>query len=106
MERLLLAEGLEVTVVADGSKFFQSRSPDNQDLILLDVDTAGLDLRAFVAQLRKKSLRTPLIVISAGQQSRLGESPIDLARGSGAVGYFSKPVDGHALVDAIRFTCG
>lgn len=104
LERLLVAEGMEVSVVADGVDFVRKDCPGDDDVIVLDIDSSDLDAEELAGRLRAKHLRTPVIVLSDRLQSDAGKASFDLARRAGAVGFFSKPIDGYALADAIRFS--
>ena len=103
LKRFLAAEGFNVAIVADAMVFAQNSPAVEGDLVLLDPATSGVDAKTLLSGLQAKGLQMPVIVISSSHEMSGGQRPVDLARGAGAVGFFSKPIDGHALVDAIRF---
>ena len=65
----------------------------------MDVRMPGLSIEELVIELDKREIQLPIIIISAddSDDTRL------IARKVGAVGFFRKPVDGTALLDAIKW---
>lgn len=103
LKRILVAEGFDVAVVHDAKEFVHAAPAQDGDVVVFDSDTAELDPSTLLNGLHAKGLHTPVIVLSSGAKLKDRHSPLASARVAGAVGFFSKPVDGHALVDAIRF---
>jgi two-component system response regulator TtrR len=99
LTRLLNAEGFNVRTFASGQAFIDSVNPKSADFVVLDSQTedlTGAEVQEILAQ-RGNPAQT--IMISAKEVPNARAR----ARRSGAIAYFSKPVDGFALIDCIRF---
>ncbi|MCZ6711037.1 MAG: response regulator [Gammaproteobacteria bacterium] len=99
LTRLLSADGFTVLAFASGQEFLDSTNPQSTDFVVLDSQTedlTGAEVQEILAQ-RGDPAQT--IMISAKEIPNAHEQ----ARRRGAIAYFSKPVDGFALIDCIRF---
>jgi FixJ family two-component response regulator len=67
----------------------------------MDLRMPGLSVEDLVSELNNRGMNIPIIIISADDN----EKSRQLARKLGAGGFFSKPVDGTALLDAIKWAC-
>jgi FixJ family two-component response regulator len=67
--------------------------------VVADVDLGGSDSLGLPGRLSARGIQIPVIFLTAWDSSELRER----ARRAGGVGCFRKPVDDHALVDAIRW---
>ena len=65
LERTLVAEGFEVTAVADGPAALVEAERAAPDVIVLDVAMPGLDGLAVARRLRAKGLPTPILMLTA-----------------------------------------
>jgi two-component system response regulator MprA len=65
LERTLTAEGLDVTVAADGGAALVAAEQVAPDMIVLDVSMPGLDGLAVCRRLRAKGLSTPILMLTA-----------------------------------------
>jgi len=98
VERGLSAEGYAVTIADDGLKGEAEAVSGEFDLILLDVLLPGKNGFEVLAEIRKRAIATPVIMLTA-----LGETE-DKVRGleSGAIDYVSKPFSFEELLARIR----
>ena len=100
LERLLRSAGYEVTAFESFSDFVAAPVPEGPACLVLDATMPGS------AQDRVRHLRAgprlPVIFVTASDETSVKE----MAREVGAVGFFHKPVDGPALLDAIAWALG
>jgi FixJ family two-component response regulator len=99
LSRLMRATGFEAHTFGDVDQFLALSRYCERACIVADVrlpGTLGLELPAL---LDRRGLRLPVIFVTAqdGQENRA------IARKLGAAGYFRKPVDDQALLDAIEW---
>ena len=69
--------------------------------LVMDIRMPGLSVEELALELGKRGIHLPIIIISADDN----EETRQIARRVGAAGYFRKPVDGTALLDAIQWAC-
>lgn len=74
------------------------RRLEDIDLVLLDLKLPDVDGFQGLLQLRKEAPKIPILVLSALEDSRLGE----LARSYGALGYVTKKSSAAEIVAAVR----
>lgn len=93
-------EGYAVDVEHDGEAGYgtASASPDDYDLILLDVMMPGLDGNQVAAKLREDGNHTPILMLTA----RDGERDIVKSLDTGADDYLAKPFSFDVLLARIR----
>ena len=99
LQRLIRSAGLEAAVFGSVAEFLAGDPPVPQACIVADVrmpGPSGLDLPALLA---RRGWRFPVIFVTAYDTAEARR----LAREAGAVGYFRKPVDDQALLDAIQW---
>jgi FixJ family two-component response regulator len=100
--RLCRSAGLEASGFGSVDDFLAAEIPPGDACVVADIrmpGTVGTRLPALLAE-RHRTL--PVIFITAYDTPESREQ----ARNAGALGYFRKPVDGQALLDAISFaTC-
>jgi DNA-binding response OmpR family regulator len=96
-------EGLEqesyaVDVAYDGEDGYNSAREDDYDLILLDVMLPGMDGYEICRRLRADGKHTPILMLTAKDQSR------DIVRGldTGADDYLAKPFSFEVLLARVR----
>jgi FixJ family two-component response regulator len=99
LSRLLRAAGLQVQSFESCSSLLQNENLSSSRCLVMDVRMPGLSIEELIIELDKRGVNLPIIIISAddNDNTRL------LARKIGAVGFFRKPVDGTALLDAIKW---
>ena len=99
MERLMRSAGLQVGLFESVATFLDKADLRRHACIVADVrmpGQSGLELPALLAH---RGCHLPVIVVTAHDT----EETRRLAREAGAVGYFRKPVDDQALLDAIHW---
>ncbi len=99
LANLVKEEGFATTAFFSGRDFLSSADPESSDVIVLDLETAELAGVEFKEALLRRHNASPMIATS----TRGYPEALKLAKQLGAIGYFSKPVDGLALMDLIRF---
>lgn len=97
--RVFRAAGLHAVAFASPEDFFQGDYETKNSCLVVDATmpgTSGLDM---LARLSVECAAIPVIIVSAIDDPEIRKSAID----AGAIGYFRKPVDSEALLDAIRW---
>ncbi len=99
LSRLLKAAGFSARAFASGEEFLDYERPTENDCMIVDVHMPGMSGLELQQALLDDDLRVPVIVITGRQDpgARIA------ARRAGAVGFFHKPFDDQALIDAIEF---
>ena len=98
LARLLRAAGYPVREFASANEFLDALEPDVSGCVLvLDARMPGLSGEELQAELEARDVDLPIIVVTADDEpeTRLAAQKMK------AVGFFRKPVDGTALLDAI-----
>jgi FixJ family two-component response regulator len=102
LERVIRSANLNAVGFSSAEDFFQSDSKTTDSCLVVDMNmpgSSGLDL---LSRLRKERIGIPVIVVSARDDPKTRLDVED----AGAVGYFRKPVDSEALLDAITWALG
>ena len=99
LARLFQASGHEVSVFDSADELLGSVGTDLYGCIILDSRLPGLSGAEMVSRLRKDGCHIPVIVISGDDD----QATRRIAKKMGAVGFFRKPVDGIALLDAVNW---
>jgi FixJ family two-component response regulator len=94
--RLLRTAGHDVLEFGSASELLDSVHPGTSGCLVLDADRPGRSGGQLVAELEARQTDMPIIVISAVDEP-------EIRRRVNAVGFFRKPVDGTALLDAIAW---
>ncbi len=94
----LMDEGYAVDVEYDGEAGYLTASADEYDLILLDVMLPKLDGVAVCKKLRKEDNHTPIILLTAKNQTNDVVNGLD----SGADDYIAKPFSFEVLLARVR----
>ena len=99
LTRLLLTAGYQVHAYASSAELLKSPISDKNACLILDARIPGLSGDALQAELAANGLKLPVIFVTADddKQSRMK------ARALEAAGFFRKPVDGSALLDAVAW---
>jgi FixJ family two-component response regulator len=95
--RLLRSENLECETFSSPEEFLNISRQDKNSCIIADIRMPGSTGFDLAETLNSSGIRTPLIVVSASDDSQVREYAHEL----GAVAFFRKPVDDQALLDAI-----
>jgi FixJ family two-component response regulator len=99
LARLLRTAGWEVRGYASATEFLDTLDSETCECLVLDVRMPGLSGEVLHEELVARGVHFPIIVVTADDdpETRLK------ARKMGAAGFFRKPVDGPALLDAIAW---
>jgi signal transduction histidine kinase len=100
VERILRAEGFDVLLASDGISAIELAQKDKPDLILMDINMAGLDGYEVTTRLRTISglEETPIIALTAATLRGDRERAIV----AGCTGYIPKPIDVDTFTDQVR----
>jgi len=99
LARLLRAAGHEVREFASGNEFLDALDPEVSGCLVLDARMPGLSSAELQAELEARHIDLPIIVITADDEPEIRRQ----AHAMRAAGFFRKPVDGTALLDAIAW---
>ena len=97
--RLLRAAGYHVIVLSNINEFFGLKDTGGTCCLIVDIRMPGMGIEELVTNLPQASNANPIIVITADDDRETRE----IAKRINAVGFFRKPVDGSALLDAVRW---
>ena len=95
--RLLSNAGYEVSQFTSLNGFMDAIKPGLSGCILMDSGILGLSEKGLQAEFKKHGVCLPIIIISADDDSRIRQQAHEMK----AVGFYRKPIDGIALIDAI-----
>lgn len=99
LARVMKSAGLPVQTFISAKAFLQSVKPADTDCMVVDIqmpEMTGLELQKTLSH---SHIHTPIIFVSAFDDEQIRSQVSE----QGAAGYFQKPVDNHALLDAIKF---
>jgi FixJ family two-component response regulator len=99
LARLLRTAGHEVRDYASAKEFLDILDSETCDCLVLDARMPGLSGEELQAELRARGVHLPIIVVTADDDPETRKK----AHRMGAAGFFRKPVDGTALLDAIAW---
>jgi FixJ family two-component response regulator len=95
--RLLRSANIDAETFSSAEEFLSNPKQKENACIIIDIRMPGLTGFDLQKRLVSQGVRIPVIVISASDDWQTREQ----ARELGAVGFFRKPVDDQALLDAI-----
>ena len=96
--RLLQKKGMKVTLAQDGAEAVQRAREETFDLILMDNHMPVLDGLEATRTLRQSGIATPILAFTASAM----DWEVTRCREAGMNGVLPKPVDLHALDEALR----
>ena len=99
LTRLLLAAGYELNAYASSDELLKNPITDKNTCLVLDARMPGLSGMSLKAKLDKMGIKIPVIFVTADDDDETRKK----ARALKAVGFFRKPVDGPALLDAVSW---
>ena len=99
LTRLLDAAEHHVASYESLDEFIRNNDINNNSILLLDADQTALAMKNLHNYFLQKEVSLPLIILTA----RDDKQSHNMALAAKAVGYFRKPVDGSALLDAIAW---
>ena len=97
LARLLSNAGYKVSQFPSLNDFLDIIKPGLSGCVILDSGILELSGKDLQAEIKKHGIILPIIIISADDNSKVRQR----AREMKAVGFFRKPIDGIALIDAI-----
>lgn len=97
--RLLRSAGMDVRPYESGQQFLDADIAEENACLIADVRMPGMDGLELQQKLVENGTDLPVILITGFDTDETRA----LAKRWGAVGYFRKPVDDRALLDAIRW---
>ena len=95
--RLLRTAGHDTRGFGSAEQFLKEVVPEASDCLVLDARMPGMSGEELQAELQRRGIRLPIIVISADDDSATRQNALRM----NAAAFFRKPVDGPALLDAI-----
>ena len=99
LARLLRTAGNDVHDFASGNEFLDALDPEMSGCLVLDARMPGLSGEELQAELKARGVDLAIIVVTADDDPETRRKALRM----GAAGFFRKPVDGPALLDAIRW---
>ena len=97
LSRLLRIAGHDVHTFARASELFDAIGTEECGCLVLDLGMPGLSGKELKEELAARGVNQSIIVVTANDNDKTRHEAVKL----GAVGFFRKPVDGTALLDAI-----
>lgn len=98
----MLTAGYKVHAYASSDEFLKSPVGDKNACLILDARMPGLSGVELQGELAKKGVKLPVIYVTADDNEQTRMEALELK----AAGFFRKPVDGPALLDAIAWALG
>ena len=95
--RLLRVAGYVVREFVSAREFLEHLKDEVAGCIVLDIRMPGLSGSELMTELKLRCIDLPIIVITGDDDSETRMKADKMK----AIGFFRKPVDGHALLDAI-----
>jgi len=99
LARVIRSANLHATTFATADEFFQSNYEISNSCLVVDAKMPGSGGLDMLSRLRSERIAIPVIVVTAHDNP---ETRAD-AEAAGAIGFFRKPVDAEALLDAITW---
>lgn len=98
MSSLVRSLGHEACVFESAEAFLASSRLDDTSCLIVDVQMPGMSGLDLQTELGIRRVRLPIIFITAFPEERVRRR----AEAAGAVGFLSKPVDGHTIVECLN----
>ena|SRR5215831_12892399 len=98
LRNLLTSAGLGVETFESAELFLESSSPDTTGCLVLDVRMPGMGGLGLLKRLVAAGSRIPVIILTAHGDDDTRQRSLE----AGAVAFLEKPVQGAALLNAIR----
>jgi len=99
LARLMRSADLPAQTYASAEEFLAGADTLQPGCLLLDITLPGASGLQLQAELNRRRVKLPVIVVTARDEAETR----DLARRLGAHYFFRKPVDAQALIDAIQW---
>ena len=98
MSSLVRSLGYEACVFASAEAFLASPRLQDTACLIADIQMPGMSGLDLQSALHARRHRIPVIFITAFPEERVRKR----AEAAGAVGFFSKPVDGHVIIGCLE----
>ncbi|KPK37939.1 MAG: hypothetical protein AMJ69_09820 [Gammaproteobacteria bacterium SG8_47] len=102
LARLLRSANMRAVVFASVDELLAQETPNPHSCVVADIRMQGTRALALPRLLQARGVHVPVIFVSAQDTEQTRAD----AREAGAAGFFRKPVDDQALVDAIAWAVG
>ena len=99
LARYLLTAGHNVSMFESADDFLDALDPNVSGCLVLDARMPGLSGEELQAELKKRDIYLPIIVVTGDDDPETRKKAAEMK----AVGFFRKPVDGTALLDAVNW---
>ena len=99
LARLMRTAGYEVFVFGSARAFLDALEPEASGCIVLDSRMPEMSGEELLRELRERDVDFPIIFVTADETPELRQT----AERIKAAGFFRKPVDGPALLDAVKW---
>ena len=96
---LLRVAGYKVREFGSADEFLEKLDPDISGCLVLDARMIGMTWEKLIEELKQRKIKLPIIIVTADNTMEIRQKAIKI----GAEGFFRKPVDGTALLDAISW---
>ena len=96
LKRLIRSAGMEARAFESSEDFLDFQHPDQSACLIVDIKMRGMSGVDLISELKDRGLKLPVIFITGFDSPEVREK----AKIAGASGYFRKPVDDQALLDA------
>jgi FixJ family two-component response regulator len=97
MSSLVRSLGFAAHAFPSAEEFLASPLADDTSCLVADIQMPGMSGLELQDELATRDRRMPIIFITAFPEEHIRKR----AEAAGAVGFFSKPVDGHALIQCL-----
>jgi len=97
LSRLLRAAGYDVRDFASSNEFLDALSSQECSCLVLDSRMPGLSGKALMEELKARGVHLQIIVVTADDDPETRREAEEMR----AIGFYRKPIDGTALLDAI-----
>jgi len=95
--RLLRTAGYNVRVFASANEFLDIITTDDSGCLVLDARMPGMSGDELITELNRRCIDLSIIVVTGDDDPETRRKADKMK----AIGFFRKPVDGHALLDAV-----
>ncbi len=99
LARLLLTAGHNVRDFESANDFLDALNPDVSGCLVLDARMPGLTGEELQVELKNRKIYLPIIIVTGDDDPETRKKAAKMK----AVGFFRKPVDGTALLDAVNW---
>ena len=97
--RLLRTAGYSVRNFASSDEFLEALDSEMPDCVVMDAGSPGVSSEKLGAELQARNVSAPIIIVTAHDDPQSRQRADELH----AIGFFRKPIDGTALLDAINW---